>query len=59
MSKGEVLASVLLKREVLSLHCCFSFRIISGLLGGIEGEREGKSNWFEKGEYIYFKKKSN
>ena len=53
MSKGEVLASVLLKREVLSLHCCFSFRIISGLLGGTEDEREGKSILLEKGEYIY------
>ena len=24
-----------------------------GLLGRTEGEREGKSIWFEKGEYIY------
>ena len=57
MSKGEVLASVLLKGEVLSLHYCFSFKIILGLLGRTEGEREGKSIWFEKGEYIYLKKK--
>ena len=57
MSKGEVLALVLLKGEVLSLHYCFSFKIISGLLGRTDGEREGKSIWFEKGEYIYLKKK--
>ena len=50
MSKGEVLALVLLKGEVLSLHYCFSFKIILGLLGRTEGEREGKSIWFEKGE---------
>ena len=42
----------------IALVFCFSFRILSGLIERTKGEREGKSSWFEKGEYIYLIKRN-